>query len=427
MKDMKRRFSGYAALLLLAGAAVASCHRDTMDYNSPHPSEEVGSAGLSGMKVRFKDELEVITRATVVDVDGFLVKVLDSESTPVYENTYGNLPQSITLKTGSYDLQVESHEVKPAEWETPWYFATEPVVIEKDRTTDVGTIVCKIGNIKVSVNYSDELRAVMGDDCKATVTIDKGALDYTASETRAGFFAAAQESNAMTVEFSGTVGGVTDRFTKVFNNVKGGQHRILNFTYNTPPAEGDVTFGVNVDVECKVIDLNYNVDITEDVIPDDGDVNDPAKAPTIVWKEGDIKSNDPTRIVKTGTDSEGIDTYDPEVTIVVEAEYKIKNFYVEIISDILTEDVLTGVGLASSFDLTAPGELETMLRDNLGFPTGSAVLNKTAVEFSITSFIPLLDMVASSSEIRNAVHQFKLTVIDQKGNKEIQTLKLVTD
>lgn len=426
---MKRDLLIYAAALLLAGSAATSCHRDSMGYDTLPPAGEQGTAGLSGLKVRFADEIEVVNRASTTDVDGFLVKITDSESTPVYENRYGNLPEAITLPTGSYNLMVESHEVEPAEWEAPWYRAAEPFEIEKDLTTELGTLTCTIGNIKVSVEYSDEMRAAMGSDCKTTVTIDRGSLDYTASETRSGFFAAAAESNAMTVEFSGTVGGTADRFTRVFNNVRGGQHRILTFTYTPPPAEGGVTFGVNVDLGCKVIDLNCNVDITEETIPDDGDENDPAKAPKIVWREGDIESAAPTRIVKTGTDDQGNDTYAPEVNIDVTAPYRIRSLFVEIISDVLTEDVLTGVGLASSFDLANPGELEVKLgkEKGLGFPTGQEVANQTAVEFSITNFIPLLDMVASGSGIRDAVHQFKLTAVDRKGNREVQTLRLVTD
>lgn len=421
---MKHSISACAAALLLTGALAVSCHKESLGVK-PLP-EDRGEIALGRLKVEFRDELDVVTRAaTAVDLDAFGVKIFDGEAAEVFASTYGTLPEALPLPPGGYRVEVESHKVQPAEWERPHYSAEKQLTVAKDDSTDPGTVTCSIDNIKVTVVYSELMKAYMGEDCKATVTVDRGSLDYGAEESRAGFFAAPAPSNGMTVEYSGTMSGAEERITRVFGDVRGGQHYILEFTYEPPPAEGDARFGVNVDLTCRVVDLNYNIDITEDIIPDDGEKVDSARLPAVRWLEGDIDT--PARIVDTGRDDpEGNRIYEPEVTIEISAGYRIRSMVVEIDSEILTEEALTSVGLEKSFDLADPGSIEETLR-NLGFPTGGEVVNKTLLPIPITGFIPALALVASGGDVRNAEHRFRLTVVDQRGNTCSRTLTLITD
>ena len=78
--------------------------------------------------------------------------------------------------------------------------------------------------------------------------------------------------------------------------------------------------------------------------------------------------------------------------------------------------MLRGVGLAATFDLAYPGDLETALKDSFGFPVGNEVIGQTDVVFDITQFVPLLN-------IYQGTHQFKITATDANN---VQVVKLLT-
>jgi hypothetical protein len=89
---------------------------------------------------------------------------------------------------------------------------------------------------------------------------------------------------------------------------------------------------------------------------------------------------------------------------------------VKIISDGLTPEVLTGVGLTDEFDLAYPGSYEVGL-NGLGFPTGNDVIGKTAVTFDITQFISLLGIYPGQNT-------FRLTVTDSTGASSVLNLQI---
>lgn len=121
------------------------------------------------------------------------------------------------------------------------------------------------------------------------------------------------------------------------------------------------------------------------------------------------------------------------VDITVDAPAGIRAFEVQIVSDTLTPQELAGVGLCDNIDLVNPenstdstgkledkSEIEATLK-NFGFPTGSDVLDKTRVEFSITNFLGLLSFTGKGE------HNFVMKVTDNDGVTTIKTLMLVKE
>lgn len=95
------------------------------------------------------------------------------------------------------------------------------------------------------------------------------------------------------------------------------------------------------------------------------------------------------------------------VVINITSETGITAFTVDIVSSTLTPEVLSGVQLSDHLDLVNPGSLEEGIA-GLGLPVN--VGGQKAVEFNISSFMPLLAIYGDNS------HKFILKVSDSSGS-----------
>lgn len=142
-------------------------------------------------------------------------------------------------------------------------------------------------------------------------------------------------------------------------------------------------------------------------------------APSIVWKGYDI---DKRYTVVPGM----------TVDIVVTAAATIKDFSVQIVSQVLTPAELGNVGLCDVLNLADPTTSYSTVDSNfdasniagsltgLGFPTGADVKGQSTVEFSITQFLDLLAITGAGR------HDFIMTVTDYEDNVTVKTLMIET-
>ena len=105
------------------------------------------------------------------------------------------------------------------------------------------------------------------------------------------------------------------------------------------------------------------------------------------------------------------------VKVKVDSETGITAFTVDIKSDTLTPEVLSGVGLTDHLDLVNPGAYAEAL-SGLGFPVNVGGM-KDVPEFDISGLVPLLGALGSGD------HRFILTVSDA-GGTTVETLYFVT-
>ena len=144
----------YMALSILLGVAVASCDREniTYDLGIDNNSGKTGTLDLSSFDAVpnddvMKSEKSPISRA--VDTGDFTVQIyqtVEGQDTLVWK--YGEIPEIVTLNVGDYKLAVFSHEVQPAEWERPYYYADKAFSIEENRVTQIGrSLTCKLPSI----------------------------------------------------------------------------------------------------------------------------------------------------------------------------------------------------------------------------------------------------------------------------------------
>lgn len=142
-----------------------------------------------------------------------------------------------------------------------------------------------------------------------------------------------------------------------------------------------------------------------------GDVVDDGKAPTIEWLEYNI--DEEQELTAAGIDCTILaKSTDPKGFI---------KFEVDIISDVLTDDELSGVGLGSHIDLINPGDMKAPLQ-GLGFlPNRDSWEGENEATFTITDFMTILYNIHS-----NGKSEFKLTVADENG-ETTKSVKLVVN
>lgn len=406
-------------ILLIALAAITSftaCDREKMDNDLKEQGE--GSINLVSLKDLSVDvSSTTITRASEeINTDNYLIRIYNADNELVQEWKLSELPEIFTLKVGTYTIQALSHEVQPAEFEKPYYFAKETFTIEANKVKDLEPLVCRLQNIQVSVTYDDKLLALMGDDVVTTVSVGKVSLPFKKGETRSGYFQSNQDdTNVMTATMAGQIDGSPESVPYPIKNVKAGQHRIIKFFLKYVNDDGYLEGGFTslklaIVAECTILERGVIVGQEEEVIPDPNPSGPEGMSPTIV---GDGFNLDESLIVPI-KGNEGI-----TVVINITAENGISNLRVKIDSETLTSDVLEEVNLASEFDLAYPGDLEEGLT-SLKFPVGESVIGATELEFNVSDFTGLL------GSFGEATHKFIITVIDKYGRYEEKTLTLIS-
>ncbi|MBQ9146153.1 MAG: DUF4493 domain-containing protein [Rikenellaceae bacterium] len=401
------KFISTVALALSIG--LVGCERDKIGYGD----KEGATGTLSFMKfdVKTSTDIEIISRAATSATYNYVIRIFDANGDQVgADYIYGQMPESIVLTTGTYSMKIQSQsQIPSAEFESPVYGATvENIVIEEDKTTDVGVITCKLINIKVSVGYNEAMWAVLGDDANVLVEIGDGALNFAKGESQNGYFAAPEVSNAMTVKFAGTVDGNYATMTRAFTDVKAGQWRKINFIM-TVNEEGDATFDVIVEDWCDEKELANNIDVSEEVIgPDpeagEGEEENP-DAPKVIYKGGSV----PTSPI--------VITDGMQLGFTISAPKGIAGLSVDIASDNadFNNDVLS-MGI-SPIDLVNPSEAQISICDMFGLPYGSNLVGQTETAFDLSGAVtPLLGFPGT--------HSFTLTITDAEGNSTSTTIKM---
>lgn len=373
------------------------------------------------------------TRSEVV-VENFECSIINSDNEVVQSFTYGGRPTApIELETGDYIFKIVSGEVPAAAWDTPVYGCIKPFKIVRNQTETLSEIVCTLMQIKVSVSFAPDLLERLGEKTITTVSVGDNSLEYSLTETRAGFFLAPEVSNTISLHIEGTYAADKVNFKNIEMNkevrdVKAGQYSKIHF-FIEHADQGNINVGVTIRdwvtdevVPCNVADLVKEEEWTENGGNEGG--NDPvvpAEDPSIVWDKHDISKREP---IVPGL----------EVDLLVSASKGIKEFLVEIRSASLTPEELAGTGLCNVLNICYPKQsydsrnpetfidVEEPLR-GLGFSVGEDVINKTFVKLSITQFMGVLQAV-SGSDLKN--HDFVITVTDNDGNTNVKTLMLQT-
>lgn len=397
---IKTAFAAAISFIALA-CATSSCSDGRTRTGVVEPGN--GTVSFRAMSVGVDPSDSPLGRAvdSTIDVSAYNVELINNESnTTVGAWSFSSMPDIQILPVGSYTVRVSSHAVKAAAWEEPLYAGSETFTIAEGEVHNVGTVLCTLSNIKVSVRYSDVLASMM--DPASTVTIETGegaSLRFVSTESRAGYFEYIDGASTLVATFSGVIEGQRETLRKVLSDVKPGHHYILTFTIKSGGfVAPELTLNASVDNE----DITFTVeDGDDDILNSDdrpgGYGDDEPGDETITFTSSTLSFTKPN-----STDLD-------EAIVLIHSDAAIESLVVNIISEALNEETLADVGLTSNFDLAAPGDadLESKLQ-GLGFKTSGDVKGQNDVTFDITQFMPML--AAFSGE-----HKFVVTVTDVDG------------
>ena len=382
------------AVVLLTTA----CHSEKVDYEI----KQEGQLNLSSLQLTPNTDPLVTESRVAAELNDYIVEVYTEAGELVSSWKYSEMPEVYTLKIGKYKIVAHAPVTEGPAFDTPYCEGESKVFeITQDNLTDVGEVACTLHNVKVTINYADNLKSLLGDDVKVTVKIGSESLEYGKDETRSGFFHCT-ETNTVDVIFSGTVDGVAENVTKSYTGVALGTELIV--TYNlidavfVDPGTGGSTSvnGLKLDATCTSVTIEGSVRPEEDEILDFG-------APSIVGEGFDL--------------SQPVTDLSQEVVVDLLAPEGAAHVFVEITSDNAEfSGVIAEMFPQNPFDLAEPGEAEENL-SNLGLPIKEEVIGQQKVVFDVTQFVGLLDGFPG-------VHQFKLTVEDVNGEKAEATLTI---
>lgn len=366
----------------------------------------------------------------VPDVKDFTVAFIDvddAKAEPI-QYSYNEMPEVVTLSVGSYKVKAyyeAKYELnKNAGFNAPYYLgASEIFDIEKNKIVDnIDPIVCKLANIKVTVDFDQSLAEIMSDDSKVTVTVgNKEILEFKKDTNEAGYFAYVEGSNTLAATFTGVIDGEKTEETKSYSDVKPGTYYKLNFKLHTidPNEPGIINPGeqgeeIKVDAVVNLEDYTGNGGTSTDPVEGIYLVDDrfPAEEPTIPVVPDDpisdaapsIKAESPVDLDKV---NKGSDLTSCVINVHSYSVGGITKFDCDINSNSLTPEELSGVGLASHLDLVNTDEALAESLLGLGFPVN--IGGEKDVKIDISTFMPLLGALGPGQ------HDFVLTVEDANG------------
>lgn len=420
---MKTKIFAFMAAALALG--LSACHDDTWEPQT----EKMGELSLAAMDVDVNVAERLVSRqAESVDVSDFTVAIYQGDELKGSWK-YGQLPELVKLPVGEYTARVESHEVQKQDWDKPYYLGSKAFAIESGKITNIGTVECSFASVRVTIVYDDSMRGHMGPDCKVTVVAnDEGRLEYTAEETRSGYFQALNGSNTLVATFTGTVDGQETTIVRTYADVAAGTHYRITYVARKPQPGDEVgtVSGNGITVETEVIstDAEGNITIEEDVIDNPGqrpgteDEEDPGVDPkpegNIELKSDYLSLTAPNNTAEYGTEGK------PAV-VNIASEHGIAHLNVKIESNNENFNASVADMLPFEFDLatvSAEDPENAAKIGSLGLPMGPYTADEdgiTRAAFDITMFMDIL--VAFPGQ-----HKFTLTVADDNGYKQEITL-----
>lgn len=364
------------------------------------------------------------TRADISYDDFKVIFTKEGAASPSSTYRYGEMPEIVSLEQGVYVAKATYGENLDAEWDNPYYVGqSDAFSIRAGEITDnIGEIVCRLENIKVSINFAPILTQQMSESSFVEVKVvsdgqNAKGLRFTKFEENRGIsgYFRYEEGVSLVATFSGMVEGLKVSETKSIPVVDKGNHYKITFKLHNQAGEnqGDVDSDMKVDASVTVTNVERNVDLEDDEILDDSErpsEGEPDEPTPPVTEGPSVIAENPIDLDKVNNVSAS-----SHVVLNIASETGITEFKVNIISEDLA-------GLVPEvLDLVNPGDNLNLLQSLGLLQDGkTSVQGDKDVKFDVSGFMVMLCGLGEGKD-----HTFKLTVGDSSGTV-VKELRLHT-
>jgi len=400
-------------IFLLAALIFAAACSDKQ-----HEVSKLGYLSFEGWELSVDEEVQT---KSVVPASGNYTIIIEDKAAAIepIKTDYKSIKEAgnkISLPEGEYNVIARSteEEVPGAAFEQPVYGVQKEVSIKSGESTQIGEMICRLLQVKVTVDYSEEFLAMVTGPCTATVSVNPSYplvynINYIAGKPTydhsAGYFAVNNGTKTtLEVVFKGNVDGGVKTMTQTFDNIKACTWHQLKFVKKAAE-EGSADIEIVIEDYVEDVDLGNNIAGNETIIGDDPD------APK---GDGGIKL-------------ESTCTYDITKPIVVPAlgdpfiltmKATVPNAVLKFTVDISStnSDFVDSVKMindgSSTLDLVNPSEgAISVFTTILPFPYGDQVAGKTEINFDLSDAqAPILGF--------KGTHTFTMNVMDKLGCKK---------
>lgn len=422
-------------LILLFLFFLSSCHSEKM------PSEPTLQGTVSMAKLQLSVDMTVQELDSVrslsslsssVDLNSYVIDIISSEGDTINTWVYSDMPEIISLNVGSYTIEAKSSPEASIGVDKPYYYGSENFEVKYNEITELDPIKCTLNSVCVSFKFEDSVRDLVSDDFTLNFTIDNKTLTLSKNdEGKYAYIPVSKDENVLSINWVGTIDGELESDEDRIEALKKGYHHSMLFSFEEANEDGSLSGGelnltITVDNTINSEDENVTVNPGDEPEIDDFPVESNPGGESGDGSGDDETDNAPT-IVGTNFNNNTFDIdgeplviakgQNVTLQVTINALEGISHVFVEINSETLTEDILTEVKLAKSFDLAEPGSLEEGLK-GLGFPVKDQVIGQTSVLFDITQFTSLLGIYGAAN------HNFIIRVVDKKNQEVTKTLKI---
>lgn len=374
-------------LLLMFVALVVSCKDKT--------GSDIGQGTL---KLDFINDNGTNTKAAKEDRI-YKIEVFDMDGNVVATYSDHTQTPSITLDGGQYRVVATNGNDQDADFDAPFYKGEAAVTITVGGTTST-TIVAKLANVKVTVNFSDVIKNNFTTYdvvvTNATSQYVGGELTFDKTMTNRAAYLKASGSITWTLNLV-NLQGTPFTITKTIVGVEARDHYKLNFSIN--PNEDDTGGGV----------LGLVIDNSTDIVEHDYEINIKKKPEPVISGEGfDISQS--VLVNETVRGASARVNFNAQATL---QELTIKH----------DSPTITALGVPVSFMPTNLSEELKAQINGAGIGWNSPILEATMgwIDFSnIANKLPLgdywFDMSFYDAQKQLVVKKLKITVIPDQDH-----------
>jgi hypothetical protein len=253
---MKTKLIYGACALALAVTSLTSCNDE---------QQLLTGEGKVMLSTKVSSDVKVVSRAATESElnEKLIVWISNSKGAVRKYNGYDNIPaDGIDLVSGHYIVEGWTGDSISASFDDKYYKGREEFDIENGQTSQV-ELTCKIANSVVSVNYSDDVQALLSD-YTMTVGHARGELTFEGNTTQKGYYMMPSTDKNLQWNLQGKLANGT-LYTRsgVIENAKPATEYIINVKISANG--GDDEFGggyFDIEIEENPIVVEDDVYIT---------------------------------------------------------------------------------------------------------------------------------------------------------------------